>query len=417
MKNCLDRTLLHTSALGRLDSIGRNEFWASLALKYTKGLGLRSCKKLFTYFGSAYTAVQNIGAWRDAQISKDKVLEFRLEKWRPLAKEEWDSVRGCYGSILLWNDKHYPSILKEISDPPIFLYCLGDTSLLLNTSIAVVGTRKCSIDGMQKSREMARGLSNAGITVVSGLAVGIDREAHISSVDLSGSTIAVLGSGINVDYPRQNLDIRKKIISKGLIISEYAPNTPPEPNFFPTRNRIISGISLGVLIVEAALQSGSLITARLALEQNRSVYAISGSINSPFSQGCQDIISQGACAVSNLNDILNDLFIPLKTSLKKKTVPYEAQSKNSENIGENKKKKKSLNSMDKEYSEDTIDSFIKGGLEELVLDALKTNSRDIEDLCQLLQVTPDSLASTLIMLEVRGIVKRLPNTQYMCVGA
>ena len=163
-------------------------------------------------------------------------------------------------------------------------------SLLGNPCVSIVGTRTCSREGIRAAQAIASGLAASGITVVSGLAIGIDKQAHLAALDLPGGTIAVLGAGPDVCYPKENDGLRRSIIQRGLLISEYAPGTLPDPRHFPIRNRIISGLSLGVVVVEAALRSGSLITARLALEQNRAVYAVPGGIGSKYAEGCQKLI-------------------------------------------------------------------------------------------------------------------------------
>lgn len=410
----LTKKLFHSSALGALDAVSRKEFWASLALKYTKGLGGRTYKKLLTSFGSAFEALQQVKEWKQLGIPRDKSLGILSDSWRAGAKKEWEAVRGCYGTILLWTDPRYPNLLKEISDPPLFLYCLGDISLLENPCIAIVGTRKCSIEGIRVTRAFAKGLATAGITVVSGMALGIDREAHLSSIDFPGKTIGVLGSGINISYPRQNNDVRELLVNKGLLISEYAPGTHPEPGFFPTRNRIISGLSLGVLIIEAALRSGSLITARLALEQNRSVYAIPGAIGSPFAEGCQDLIREGARPIFSVDDILHDLSESLKGFINQYNNQDIIYKEEKEGLEEQDiilslpafNDKTTLINKQSQYK-----TF--GKIERQIIDIITLESKDIDQLCQLLQLPAEEISPILIMLEIEGIIKRLPNTQYV----
>lgn len=417
LKTSLGQGPSPSSALGALDAIGRKEFWASLALKYTKGLGGRTYKKLLTSFGSAFEAVQNVKKWKEIGIPSDKSLAILSESWRTAAKKEWEAVRGCYGTILLWTDPHYPSILKEIPDPPLFLYCLGDMSLLTNHCIAIVGTRKCSIEGICVTRVFAKGLATAGITVVSGMALGIDREAHLSSINLPGKTIGVLGSGININYPRQNNDVRELIINKGLLISEYAPCTHPEPGFFPIRNRIISGLSLGVLIIEAALRSGSLITARLALDQNRSVYAIPGGIDSPFAVGCQDLIREGARPIFSIDDILQDLSESLKGSINQYKEQKITQEKEKDPVME----KDTIVTVSVPNTKTVFVSNKKsqykkfGKIESQLIEIISLEPKDIDQLCHILQLPAEKISPILIILEIDGIIKRLPNAQYMIV--
>ena len=193
-----------------------------------------------------------------------------------LRVKEWEHAGKISCELVLWGDKSYPQLLKEIPDPPLFLYCKGDSSLFANPSIGVVGSRNCSRDGIKTTEVLSRTLSASGVTTVSGLARGIDSVAHRHALESWGSTIAVLGTGISHVYPPENEELFFSISEKGLVISEFPPNAPPEGKNFPMRNRIISGLSLGVLVVEAKPRSGSLITARHALEQGREVFAVPG---------------------------------------------------------------------------------------------------------------------------------------------
>lgn len=204
-------------------------------------------------------------------------------------------------------DKEYPQALKEIYNPPITLFAKGNLNLLGKKSIAIVGCRDASIYGIKTAEEFAYKLSKENIVVISGLARGIDASAHIGSLRANGNTIAVLGCGIDICYPRENLEIYKKILNRGLIISEHIVGTYPKPEYFPLRNRIVSGLANGTLIVEAKRKSGSLITADLTLEQGREVYVVPGNISSQNSEGTNDLIKQGAKVVTSAQDIIEDL--------------------------------------------------------------------------------------------------------------
>ncbi|MCL2124297.1 MAG: DNA-processing protein DprA, partial [Desulfovibrionaceae bacterium] len=295
------------SALSRLDAAQRMEFWASLALRHAQGLGLRSCKRLLYYFGSACEAVRKQHAWAAAKVHEDKAVRLAENSWRLHAQKEWEGAHGLDADILLWQDPRYPQRLRELPDAPPFLYCRGDMQFLQAPCVAVVGSRDCSPEGLAVTREIAGQLSACGITVVSGLAIGIDHQAHLAALQHVGSTVAVLGAGIDVVYPKSNAKLFAQIASQGLMLTEFMPSSPPDASHFPIRNRLISGLSLGVLIVEATRRSGSLITARLALEQNREVYAVPGSVFAQCSAGCQDLVRQGARAVFSAEDILRDL--------------------------------------------------------------------------------------------------------------
>lgn len=201
----------------------------------------------------------------------------------------------------------YPLLLKEIHDPPSLLYYRGELGLLGQPLLAVVGSRRPSRGGARDATAFAQALSDSGITVVSGMAMGIDSAAHRGALMGKAGTIAVLGTGVDVCYPRRNQGLYEELGQSGLLLSEFAPGTGPRRHQFPLRNRVISGMSLGVLVVEAAINSGSLITARQALEQNREVFALPGSIHNPASRGCNSLIRQGAKLVDSLGDILEEL--------------------------------------------------------------------------------------------------------------
>ena len=208
--------------------------------------------------------------------------------------------------IICFDDARYPLQLKEISNPPLLLYVQGDVSLLSTPQVAIVGSRNCTPYGQEKSYQFSGGLVNSGFTVTSGMALGIDGFAHQGALDANGKTIAVLGTGLNNIYPKRHMKLAHQIIENGLLISEFWPNSPAIPSNFPRRNRIISGLSLGVLVVEASQRSGSLITARYAGEQNRELFALPGSIDNSQACGCHQLIQQGAKLVVNVNDITEE---------------------------------------------------------------------------------------------------------------
>ena len=209
--------------------------------------------------------------------------------------------------LLTWCDPEYPPLLKEIHDPPVVLYAMGDLSSLQQRTIAMVGTRNPSVTGSETAHRFAFELASKGITIVSGLALGIDAQAHSGCLDAGGKTIAVMGTGIDCIYPRRHGRLAARICENGLLMSEFPLKTAPIAGHFPRRNRIISGLSSSILVVEAAIRSGSLITARLALEQNRDVLAIPGSIHNPQSRGCHHLLQQGAKLVTSSDDVLDEL--------------------------------------------------------------------------------------------------------------
>lgn len=309
-----------------MDEATRKEYWASLALRHCRGLGARSAARLARHFGSAYAAVQARQQWGEAGVNRGQAAEFSTGSWRVTAREEWDRARDLSASIVLWTDPEYPTLLRSIIDAPLVLYCRGDLSLLQSPGFAVVGSRKATRHGRSVAEYMARCLSACGIAIVSGMALGIDRVAHEAALARVGRSIGVLGTGIDVLYPPDNMAAFDAMERHGLLISEFAPGTIPHAGNFPIRNRIISGLSLGVLVVEAAQRSGSLITARLALEQNREVYAVPGPALDAHCLGCQDLVRQGARAVFSAEDVLRDLAEQLRPfGIDEQSVPEQEE--------------------------------------------------------------------------------------------
>ncbi len=231
---------------------------------------------------------------------------------------------GSPRSVVLLGAQTYPSAWLQIADPPLLIYTQGHAALLSQPSLALVGSRGATPQGLINARAFAQTLSGVGLTVVSGLASGIDGAAHEGGLMGPGSTIAVVGTGLDRVYPRQHRDLAHQISQKGLIVSEYTPGTPALAAHFPQRNRLIAGLSLGTLVVEAALPSGSLITARLAMEAGREVFAIPGSIHAPQARGCHALIKQGAKLVESAQDIFDELH--WKTPLSAMSPPQESSA-------------------------------------------------------------------------------------------
>ncbi|MGO1502741.1 MAG: DNA-processing protein DprA [Marinobacter sp.] len=209
--------------------------------------------------------------------------------------------------IVSWQHADYPEALRHIHDAPLLLYTRGDSSLLRREQIGIIGSRNATPAGLDHARRFAAELSKRGLLVTSGLALGVDGAAHAGALDAGHCTIAVVGCGLDRIYPNQHRRLGERVIGGGLMVSEYPPGTPARAAHFPQRNRIISGLSRGILVVEAGLKSGSLITARMALEQGREVFAIPGSIHSPVARGCHDLIKQGARLVDQVDDIMEEL--------------------------------------------------------------------------------------------------------------
>lgn len=298
--------------LARMDEKSRKELWATLAMRHCPGLGVRNRARLVKHFGTAYDAIQNSPDWRGLGLPARLDDAIKSGNWRKAAKKEWDCAHKLDASILLWGNSIYPGKLRELPDAPLLLYCAGDINLLRGPAIGIVGSRNSSAESCRIADYLGRSLSACGITVASGMALGIDYTAHQSALADIGKSIGILGTGIDLEYPSSNKSLYAKMRRQGLLLSEFAPGTPPAVYNFPIRNRIISGISLGIIVVEAAQRSGSLITARLALEQNREVFAVPGAPLSERSIGCQNLIRQGAHPVFCLDDVLQVLEHELK---------------------------------------------------------------------------------------------------------
>jgi DNA processing protein len=226
--------------------------------------------------------------------------------------------------LVAWDDPDYPRALFDIGDAPPVLFFVGRRELLNRQAVAIVGSRNATPQGIENARAFAAALSGAGLTVVSGLALGIDAAAHTGALDGPGSTLAVVGTGLDRVYPARHRDLAHAIAERGGLLSEYPPGTPPRKENFPRRNRLLAGLARGVLVVEATLSSGSLITARLAGEQGRDVFAIPGSIHSPFSKGPHKLIREGAKLVETAQDVLDELGIARTASMSPAVPPVSA---------------------------------------------------------------------------------------------
>jgi DNA processing protein len=282
--------------------------------------------------------------------------------------------------LVTWGSDDYPQRLAAIADAPLVLYCAGDVSLLARPQLAMVGARNPTSIGRETAAQFAGHLARAGLVITSGLALGIDAASHRGALAANGETIAVLGNGPDQVYPPENSGLAREIAASGLLVSEFPPGTPPRPQHFPRRNRIISGLSLGTLVVEAAVHSGSLITARLALEQGREVFAIPGSIHSPLSRGCHSLIRDGARLVETAADVLSELRIPVPAA------PLSSEATDPQGLFSAR--------LDKDY--------------EILLDALGLEPARVETLMARTGLTADVVASMLLILELEGRVEQQP---------
>jgi DNA processing protein len=291
----------------------RDELSAWLRLVTTPGLGREGMRRLLLAFGSPQAiCLAKPDALREHLGSKKSVAALAqpaedFETLLDLTRRWLEDAAPATKHVLTLGDPHYPGALLQTADPPLLLYAQGRLALLAAPMVAMVGSRNPTPQGLENARAFARSLSQAGLTVVSGLALGIDGAAHEGALHGAGSTVAVVGTGLDRVYPKAHHLLAHQISEEGLMLSEYPLGTPPLPGFFPQRNRIIAGLASGTLVVEAAVKSGSLITARLAAEYGREVMAIPGSIHAPQSRGCHALIKQGAKLVETAQDVLEEL--------------------------------------------------------------------------------------------------------------
>lgn len=280
---------------------------AWLALSLTRGLGGESARRLLQEFGSPEAVFAASTGSLKTIVKADIAAEIAkgIDETGLAPALEW--LQDGNNRIVTLADGEFPQSLLNIPDPPLLLYVKGRLDLLNRSSLAVVGSRNATPQGIRNADAFARSLSEAGLCIVSGLAHGIDAAAHRGALQGRGSSIAVVGTGLDKVYPAANRDLAYALAAQGALVSEFPLGTPPLAANFPRRNRLIGGMSIGCLVVEASLQSGSLITARLASEQGRDVFAIPGSIHAPQSKGCHALIKQGAKLVETAQDILEEL--------------------------------------------------------------------------------------------------------------
>jgi len=347
------------------------------------GIGGHALRKLLAEFGSPEN-VTGAGRAALARVIGDSLADrFLNESDDDAVAQSLAWAEASAHSIVTLEDAAYPRQLLETPDPPLLLYVRGDAALLARPALAIVGSRNATPQGLQNAERFASALSDAGVTVVSGLALGVDAAAHRGALSGRGSTVAVLGTGIDVEYPARNRELYADIAAGGVIVSEFPLGTPPLAPNFPRRNRIISGLARGVLVVEAAISSGSLITARLAAEQGRDVFAIPGSIHSPQSKGCHALIKQGAKLVESVQDVLEELNVEWSASHSGVHSGIEAAATPS-------------------GAGDGDDLLRAMGHDPCSIDALAERSG----------LTAVAVSAILLQLEVDGRVARLPGGQY-----
>ncbi len=374
MSRSRDESTAYWLGLGRIEGMGVH--------------GVHSLVRSFTSPGAVYAAslteLESCGL--PSRIARDiHAQKGLLEAQREIVEAEKQGLR-----LLGFSDPAYPPLLREITDPPLTLQVKGDSGALCEHAVAMVGSRRPSAYGSSVAHRLAGDLAQRRVVIVSGMARGIDSAAHRGALEAGGKTVAVLGCGLDITYPRENRKLMERIADKGAVVSEFPLGTPPVPENFPIRNRIISGLSLGSIIVEAAEYSGSLITARLALEQNREVFAVPGNITSPQSFGPNLLIKQGAKLVDDWHDVVEEF----PASIRMQLLPSPAASDDS-----------------------VRQAPLTAGLDadqKTVYDSLHADEALFVDaICASVSLPHPRVLAALLALEMNGLVRQLPGMNFV----
>jgi DNA processing protein len=355
------------------------KFWVGFNL--VRGIGAVRLQALIDHFGDAASAWR--GAPEDLRLAGlgAKVIERLLEVRRSVDLEKlWDRITAQGIRILTWDDELYPPRLKEIEQPPPVLYVRGEVLPEDHFAVAIVGTRKVTAYGRQVTEELSAFLAGNGVTVVSGLARGVDALAHSAALRAGGRSIAVLGSGVDRVYPPENHAIAEQMIGRGALLSDYAVGTAPDAANFPPRNRIISGLSLAVVVIEAGETSGALITAEFAVEQGREVFAVPGSILAPQSKGTNRLIQNGALPLLTPSDLL--------------------QALNLTRVGEQKAARKILPA---------------DAVEAQLMETLGSEPMHVDDIRNQTGLPVEKVSAALVMMELKGMVRQVGGMHYVAV--
>ena len=344
----------------------------------TPGVGCRTFLKILESHNPGQLFAESGAALSALGLKSDIVHEIKNFDWQRIDYDlAW--LEQTNNSVITLNDGAYPVQLKEIADPPPLLFVRGNADILTLPQIAIVGSRNPSSLGRETAFNFAKTLSHHGLVITSGLALGIDAASHQGALKANGHTIAVAGTGLDRVYPARNKDLATQIVNTGAMISEFPPGTLAKANHFPRRNRIISGLCQGLLVVEAAKQSGSLITARMALEQNREVFAIPGSIHNPLARGCNALIREGAKLVETTRDILEEL------------IQYNHIDEKSFSIPE----------------QSTLDLE-----QQTLLNLVMFSPTSIDNLVENAGLTVEVISSMLLVLELQGYIEATPGGCY-----
>jgi len=370
-----------------------DQYLGWLALALTPGLGARMAGKLLRAFGSP-DAIFNASLTSLEAHQLPAAVAQAIHSRQPLsaAAKELAQTEAAKCRLVTWDEPQYPQLLREIYDPPPLLYVKGNAELLNQHAISIVGTRRPTPYGNQMAERLARDLADRGLVIVSGLARGIDACAHKGALSsVRGGTIGILGCGIDVIYPKENRKIFAEIEQRGAIISEFPMGAFPAPQNFPIRNRLIAGIARGVVVVEGAQYSGSLITARLAMESSREVFAVPGNVTQPVAFGPNQLIKQGAKLVTGWEDVIEELPTPIRAEL----FPVETTDGAA---------RASLVEQSLGASEKTLYAMLE-----------VDSARHVDDLVEHSGMSSSEVLSSLFELEMKGLVQQLPGKQFIKV--
>ena len=354
-------------------------YWIGFTL--VKGIGAVRFKRLLDYFGDAESAWGADAAdLMEAGLSPKLTERFESVRDNVDLSQLWEQTLSQDIQVITWAEQSYPKRLMEIDQPPPVLYLRGSLLPEDTWAVAIVGTRRVTPYGRQVTEEIASYLASNGFTIISGLARGVDSIAHSAALKVGGRSLAVLGSGVDRIYPPENRALDNQIMEQGALLSDYAPGTPPEASNFPPRNRIISGLSMAVVVIEAGKTSGALITAEFGAEQGREIFAVPGNILAPQSKGTNKLIQQGAQPLLSASDIM--------------------QALNIAQIGQHKAARKVLPADD---------------LETQILKTMGEAPLHVDELRNQIGLPVETVSATLIMMELKGMVRQVGNMQYISV--
>jgi DNA processing protein len=365
-------------------------FLSWLALALTPGVASRLSARLLKHFDSPEAVFRaSLTDLESCQIPGQVVQAMLKKESFPRAEKELAGIRKIAGcSLLNWTEPEYPQTLLQIYDPPVLLYVRGDPQVMNLPSISIVGTRRPTLYGTQMAQRLGRELAARGLVVISGMARGIDAIGHQGAMEAHGRAVGVLGTGIDVCYPKENKKLYEKVLERGAIISEFPLRTHPAPENFPVRNRIVAGMPLGVVVVEGAQYSGSLITARLAMEFGREVYGVPGNVTQPVSFAPNQLIKQGAKLVTCAEDVIEELPTPVRAALVQAEQP-ESEQRN------------------------LLAAAALNGPEKQLYELLNAEAPvHIDDIVERSSLNSSQVLATLFDLEMKGVIRQLPGKQF-----